>query len=43
MMEAELMSRLNELAAMPTEHMIGWTVIIFGMPAAGWLGRMMGR
>ncbi len=42
-MEAEAMARLNEIAAMPTEHMIGWAVLIFGMPAAGWLGRVMGR
>ena len=42
-MEAELMARLNELAAMPAEHVIGWTVLIFGMPAAAWLGWLMGR
>ena len=42
-MEAEVMSRLNELAAMPAGHMIGWTVLIFGMPAAAWLGRLLGR
>ena len=42
-MEAEVMSRLNELAAMPPGHMIGWAILIFGMPVAGWLGRMLGR
>ena len=42
-MEAEVMARLDVLAAMPTGHMIGWAVLIFGMPAAGWLGRLLGR
>ena len=42
-MEAEVMSRLNEWAAMPTAHMIGWTVLIFGSPVAAWLGWVMGR
>ncbi len=42
-MEAEAMSCLNEIAAMPTGHMIGWTILIFGSPAAAWLGWMLGR
>ncbi len=42
-MEAEVMSRLNEIAAMSPGHMIGWTILIFGMPAAAWLGTMFGR
>ncbi|KKM13483.1 hypothetical protein LCGC14_1715710 [marine sediment metagenome] len=42
-MEAEVLSRLHELAAMPAEHMLGWAILIFGMPVAGWLGRMLGR
>lgn len=42
-MEAELMSRLHEIAAMPQEDMIGWAVLIFGSPTAAWLGWVLGR
>ncbi len=42
-MEAEIMAKLNELAAMSSGDMLGWTVLIFGSPAAAWLGWMLGR
>ncbi len=42
-MEAEVMAKLNELAAMSPEHMLGWTILIFGSPAAAWLGWVLGR
>ncbi len=42
-MEAELISRLQEIAAMPPEHMLGWAIVIFGMPAAALLGTLLGR
>lgn len=42
-MEAELLSRLHDIATMPPEHMLGWTIVIFSMPAAALLGTLFGR
>ncbi len=42
-MEAELVARLHEIAAMPPSHMLGWTIVIFGMPVAAILGTLAGR
>ncbi len=42
-MEADILSRLHEIATMPPSHMLGWAIVIFGMPVAALLGTLAGR